>query len=207
MDSGPTVPGTSQIKAVARRRRLKSRLVEAALEHYRLRGARLELLRQRSFAEVFRVVSRRGQFVLRVYNLAGSYGEEAPSSGLLRWRRGAGCGSMRGANGELRPHASVCASLSPFGVFSLLLVRVVVFVVHRRHDALERFVVDPLDVVFACPNLIKLAHLLRELHEDFEDLDRVGKGEVVLGDLLIEHLQRLDVDALGQVDYLPFEPR
>ncbi len=62
-----------QDDVVARRCRLERRLAEAALERYGLQDARLELLRQH-FVQVFRVVCREGEFVLKLYDVPRSVG-------------------------------------------------------------------------------------------------------------------------------------
>ncbi len=78
MDKQPPIPDTRRERALRRRRRLEGRLADAALEHYGLRGAHLEPLSQR-FVQVFRVLSRRGEFSLRLYNLPRPDGNTAGS--------------------------------------------------------------------------------------------------------------------------------
>lgn len=61
---------------------MERHLAEAALERYGLQDARLELLRQH-FVQVFRVVSRTGEFVLKLYDVPRSVGG-GRSSGRAR---------------------------------------------------------------------------------------------------------------------------
>ena len=68
MERESPIPGLRRERACQRRRRLEGRLAEASLEHYGLRGARLEPLSRR-FVQVFRVVSRRDVFTLRLYDI------------------------------------------------------------------------------------------------------------------------------------------
>jgi Ser/Thr protein kinase RdoA (MazF antagonist) len=71
---GPT-PDALRERARERRRRLEGRLAEAALARYGLRGTSFEPLSQ-SFVQVFGVASRRGWFVLRLYDLPRPAGEK-----------------------------------------------------------------------------------------------------------------------------------
>jgi Ser/Thr protein kinase RdoA (MazF antagonist) len=84
MDKETTIPNTHRRQAIERRCRVERRLAEGALEHYPgLRGARLELLRQR-FVQVFRVFSPRGQFTLRLYDIPKPGSQALSTSAALR---------------------------------------------------------------------------------------------------------------------------
>ena len=76
-------PDVRRERTRQRRCRLEGRLAEGALEHYGLRGARVEPLSRR-FVQVFRVESRRGRFTLRLYDLPRPAARTAGSGAALR---------------------------------------------------------------------------------------------------------------------------
>lgn len=83
MDEERPIQSSRRERMRQRRRRLEGRLARAALERYGLRGALVEPLSRR-FVQVFRVVSRRRKFTLRLYDLPQSNGNTAVSEAELR---------------------------------------------------------------------------------------------------------------------------
>jgi Ser/Thr protein kinase RdoA (MazF antagonist) len=68
--------------------RLERRLAVTALGRYGMRGARLELLSQR-FSQVYRVVSQRGEYCLRLYGLLQPSRTKSPDVASTEVRTGA----------------------------------------------------------------------------------------------------------------------